>query len=217
MAEGMAGIAATAQGSAGPARRRTDREAIALIEGSTARASALDGLHSAGASGGEPPRLEATALRLGFWLCGFCEALRERRDSGQALTEREASLLELSRQEFAAMRPMAIEIAVRRLDAVLAGAAGGRATPAAETMEAFAHATLRALSEHAVTLLDSKGPDAAFSLLGGDPGTVEPLAIFQTAFGAALAMAESFGSLVGSGNGSLRHAAETLETEIERI
>lgn len=213
---GAAGGTPEAQEPTGAARRAAGTTPIALIEGPKAETRPTGILQGAGGVAGSPP-MEPGTLRMAFWVCSLCEAFRERRDSGQLLTERETSLLEMTAREFAAMRPAAIEMVVRRLDAVLAAAVGGQAASATETMEGFAHATLRGLSGRAVALLESEGPDAAFSLLGGDRCVIEPLAIFQTAFGAAVALAEGFGALAGSGGGSLRRAAEALEAEIERI
>lgn len=166
----------------------------------------------------EPMKMGSLGLRLGFWLSGFHHALQERMDKGEAITDREATLLELSRKEFADMRPLVIAIAVQRLLSVLTvEISNGDGASAQDTMELFAHATLRDLSRRSCALLDQEGPDAAFALLGGDVSTVEPLAIFQTVFTTALALAESFASIIGEGDGSLRRTTHALETEIEKI
>lgn len=209
-------------------RRRVDctvmkSETVALIAGTaqsiesqwpaTQPAPAKQPLRQA-----EPMKMGSLGLRLGFWLSGFHEALQERLDKGESVTEREATLLELSRKEFADMRPLVIAMAVQRLLSVLTTEGpDGASMPARDTMERFAHATLRDLSRRACALLDQEGPDAAFALLGGDVSTVEPLAIFQTVFTTALSLAENFASIVGEGDGSLRRTTHALETEIEKI
>jgi hypothetical protein len=164
------------------------------------------------------PQIGPLGLRLGFWLSGFHEALQARLDAGETIAEREASLLDLSKREFAGMRPMVIAMAVQRLHSVL-GSNGNDVDGGSnqETMEQFAHCTLTDLSRRASALLETDGPDAAFSLLGGDASTIDPLAIFQIVFTTALNLADSFASMVGEGSGSLRRTAHALETEIEKV
>ena len=174
--------------------------------------------HAAAKAPSPPPQIGHIGLRLGFWLSGFHEALQERLDAGETIAEREASLLDLSRREFAGLRPAVIAMAVQRLHSVL-GSEGSEADSGSSqgAMEQFAHSTLRDLSRQASALLETDGPDAAFSLLGGDASTIDPLKIFQVVFTTALDLADSFASMVGTGCGSLRRTAHALETEIERV
>ena len=167
-------------------------------------------------------QLGSRGLRLGFWLCGFHDALVERQGRGEPLTEREASLVELSRKDFADMRPLVITMAVKRLHEVvtslnvLTDAGSIRATTLG-SLEAFAFDTIRNLSARANQLLQDHGPDVAISMFGSTGEVMEPLAIFQAVFATALGVIEAFERLGSDGNKFLPQLAAALESELERI
>lgn len=167
-------------------------------------------------------QLGSRGLRLGFWLCGFHDALVERQGRGERLTEREASLLELSRKDFADMRPLVITMAVKRLNevvtfrAVLADAGSIGATTLGP-LEAFTFDTIRNLSAQASKLLQDQGPDVAITMFGGTGEVMEPLAIFQAVFATALGVIEAFEQLGSSGIKFLPWLTAALESELERV
>jgi hypothetical protein len=161
-------------------------------------------------------------LRLSFWLCGFHAAMAERQGKGEPLTEQEQSLLALSGKDFAALRPLVINQAIARLQAVVNApelvtqeADGAAAEPGA--LDLFALDSLRRLARRARELLEEDGPDAALNLFGKGAGVQEPLAIFQMVFSTALGLVEAFEGLVPSDSRLLPRLGEALGSEIERI
>lgn len=161
----------------------------------------------------EGDRLGRNGLRLSFWLCGFHQTLRDRVRGGETLSEREESLLALSRKDFVTIRPVVIGMALERLEAVVN--ASGELSETA--MEAFALETLRALSVRASDLLRDAGADRALSLFGDAQAVNEPLAIFQLIFSTALGLVESFIHLIPGPSVQLDELAATLGSEVERI
>jgi hypothetical protein len=159
-------------------------------------------------------------LRLAFWVCGFHEALMERRRQGQQLTEKEEFLLALSPKDFAGIRPLVVDMTLARFDAVM----NSPALPAdvedlqnTHPMEVFALTTLRNLSRRARQALDAEGPDAALALFGQSTEVMEPLAIFQLVFMTALDLVESFERLIPAEASLLARLAEALDSEVDRI
>ena len=170
---------------------------------------------------GEADQLGRRGLRLAFWLCGFHEALIERQNNGDTLTKREASLLDLSRRDFADMKPLVVAMAIERLHTVVTSHGAGEAAGLAEggstgSMEAFALETLQAFALRARTLLRDQGPDAAMSMFGARPVPAEPLAIFQAVFATAIGMIEAFEPMVPQGAPSLSRIAAALDSELDR-
>ena len=164
-----------------------------------------------GTPAGSVQSLGRVGLRLAFWLCGFTELVQERQLRGEALTDRERSLLTLAGKDFAAIRPVVIGLALHHLRGVL-----DEAGPAAGEMEAFALKTLQSLSAHAADLFRSSAPEAVLSLFGG-PEVEEPLAIFQLVFSSTIAVAESFARLIPGEAPALARTIEALGSEVERI
>lgn len=176
---------------------------------------------SAPQGGDEPDHLGRRGLRLGFWLCGFHEALIERQRNGGTLTDREASLLDLSRRDFADMQPLVVAMAIERLCAVVASPGVAETAGPAEgsnpgSMEVFALETLRNLAVRARTLLRDEGPDAAMSMFGTGTVLTEPLAIFQAVFATAVGIIEAFEPLIPNGSRSLKRIAAALDSELDR-
>jgi hypothetical protein len=173
-------------------------------------------------SSNEDNQLGVGGVRLAFWLCGFHDALMERRRHGEQLTESEELLIRMSRKDFAGMRPFVIGMTLDRLKALVnapdlmleanISAAGG---PGA--MEMFALATLRSLSQRACQLLQDKGADAALSLFGDNGDVQEPLAIFQRVFTTALDLVEAFERIIPTEAKLLARLAEALDSEVEKI
>jgi hypothetical protein len=168
-------------------------------------------------------KLGEGGIRLAFWLCGFHDALMERRRLGEPLTESEEVLIRLSSADFPGMRPVVVDMTLGRLDALvnspemLVEAAGpGETGPAA--MEVFALATLRSLSERANQIFCDEGPDAAMALFGETSSSVmKPLAIFQLVFTAALDLVEAFKRIIPTEAKLLIQLAEALDSEVEKI
>ena len=169
---------------------------------------------------GESDLLEHGGLRLAFWLSGFHDALTERRQKGEELTEQEELLLELSTKDFAGLRPFAIERTLGRLDAVVNAPdlfANADDPGTGHPMEAFALTTLRGLANHARQVLEEEGPDAALSLFGDSAGVVEPLAILRLVFSTALDLIEAFERIIPTEAVLLSRLAEALDSEVDRI
>ena len=169
----------------------------------------------------EPDHLGRRGLRLGFWLCGFHEALLERQRNGGTLTERETSLLELSRRDFADMQPLVVSLAIERLCALVASPGVAEAAGPAEDggpgfMELFVLETLRNMAARARTLLRDEGPDAAMSMFGVGASLTEPLAIFQAVFATAAGVIDAFEPLVPNGGRTLKRIAAALDSELDR-
>ena len=167
-------------------------------------------------------QLGSRGLRLGFWLCGFHDALVERQELGERLTEREASLLELSRKDFVDMRPLVITMAVRRLDEVVTSLnvlvdPDSLGASALGPLEAFTLDTVRNLSARASQLLQDHGPDMAISMFGGTGEVMEPLAIFQAVFATALGVIETFERIGSNGTKFLPRLTAALDSELERV
>lgn len=161
-----------------------------------------------------------SGLRLAFWVCGFRDALLERQNQGEQLTRKEELLLTLSPKDFDGVRPLVIDMTLRRLDAVVNASdlpVKPKELSAIHPMEAFALTTLRNLSRRARRALEEDGPDAALSLFGDSEGVAEPLAIFRLVFTTALDLLESFERLIPSDAGLLARLAEALDSEVDRI
>ena len=161
-------------------------------------------------------------LRLAFWLCGFHDALMERRRNGEQLTEGEELLVTLSSADFVGMRPLVVDMTLGRLETVvnepgLLEQANVTGAGAPEAMEVFALTTLRNLSQRAGQLLQDEGPEAALALFGESRCVVEPLAIFQLVFTAALDLVEAFERMIPVEARLLVRLAEELDSEVERI
>ena len=169
----------------------------------------------------ELDHLGRRGLRLGFWLCGFHEALLERQRNGGTLTEREKSLLELSRRDFADMQPLVVSMAIERLCALVASPGVAETAGPAEDggpgfMELFVLETLRNMAVRARTLLRDEGPDAAMSMFSGGATLTEPLAIFQAVFATAAGVIDAFEPLVPNGARTLKRIAAALDSELDR-
>jgi hypothetical protein len=165
-------------------------------------------------------QLGHSGLRLAFWVCGFRDALLERRDQGEQLTKKEELLLTLSPRDFASVRPLVIDMTLSRLDAVVNASdlpIKPKDLSAVHPMEAFALTTLRNLSRRARRALEEDGADAALSLFGDSEGVMEPLAIFRLVFSTALDLLESFERLIPAEAGLLVRLAEALDSEVDRI
>ncbi len=165
----------------------------------------------------EGGQLGRRGLRLGFWLCGFHGALVERREHGEALTERETSLLDLCRQDFADLRPLVIAMAIKRLHTVVNSPNAVADATASGGLEAFALDTVRSLSARASKLLQDQGPDLAMAVFDGNKEVVEPLAIFQAVFRTAIGVIEGFERISSNGARFLPHLVSALDSELERI
>jgi hypothetical protein len=170
----------------------------------------------------ENDQLGAGGVRLAFWLCGFHDALMERRRHGEQLTESEELLIRMSRKDFAGMRPFVVSMTLDRLNALVnapdlmvAAEAPGAGGPVA--MEMFALATLRGLAQRACQLLQDNGADAALSLFGESGDVEEPLAIFQQVFTTALDLVEAFERIIPTETKLLARLAEALDSEVEKI
>ena len=171
---------------------------------------------SNGIASGEGEQLGRVGLRIAFWLCGFHEVLLERRRKGEALTEREESLLTLSARDFTSIRSTVVKMAIARLHAVL-NAPDLVIEPDAGAMEVFALETLRNLSRRAQELFQQGDADASLALFG-DAGTLkEPLAIFQIVFTTALGLVEMYEQLIPKHSAMLARIAKALNSEVERI
>jgi hypothetical protein len=176
----------------------------------------------AATSPSETSQLGAGGVRLAFWLCGFHDALMERRRHGEQLTESEELLIRMSRKDFAGMRPFVINMTLDRLNALvnapdLIGEAEASGADRPGAMEMFAVATLRGLSQRACQLLQADGADAALSLFGESGDVQEPLAIFQLVFTTALDLVEAFERLIPTEAKLLARLAEALDSEVEKI
>jgi hypothetical protein len=171
------------------------------------------------ASGPEVQQLGRGGLRQAFWLCGFHEVLREREQKGECLTAREQSLLALSQTDFLTIRSAVIDLAMQRLNAVVHGPGilpePGEQQPSVTEM--FAVETVRNLALHGRQAMLDAGPDAALSLFGGNENTIEPLAIFQLVFSAALGLAETFERLRPGRSTVVARLSNALDAEIGRI
>ena len=158
-------------------------------------------------------------LRQAFCLCGFHEVLRERERNGERLTEREQSLLALSRADFLAIRTAVVDLAMQHLSAVVDGPGilpgPGEREPTAT--EAFVVETVRNLAVCGRQAMLSGGPDAALSLFGGGEQTIEPLAIFQLVFSASLGLVEAFERLTPGLSQVLARLTRALDAEVGRI
>jgi hypothetical protein len=170
----------------------------------------------------EDSQRSVDGVRLAFWLCGFHDALMERRRHGEQLTDSEELLIRMSRKDFAGMRPFVIGMTLDRLNALvnapelmveaeISGAGGPGA------MEIFALASLRSLSQRACQLLQEKGADAALSFFGANASVQEPLAIFQQVFTTALDLLEAFERIIPTEAKLLARLAEALDSEVEKI
>ena len=165
----------------------------------------------------EGDQLGRRGLRLGFWLCGFHSALVERQERGETLTEREASLLELSRKDFADMRPLVITMAIKRLHAVVTSPTLHTDEASVSAVEVFALETICNLSARASHLLHDQGPDVAMSMFGSTGDITEPLAIFQAVFATALGVVEAFERIAPHGAKFLPQLVAALDSELERV
>jgi hypothetical protein len=172
------------------------------------------GLPASGAHGGD--HLGRDGLRLAFWLCGFHDALAERRRNGETLTGREDALLALCQKDFAGLRPLVVDLALARLHGVV-NAPDLLAEDGAPPMEAFALRSLRALADRAAQLRRDGGPEAALSLFGDGAGAHTPLGIFQMVFTTALGVAEGYHRTIGGEAARLARLMEALGSEVERI
>jgi len=164
-------------------------------------------------------RLGPGALRLAFWLCGFHDALTERRRQGERLTDSEELLLRMSSRDFLYMRPSVVDMTLGRLKALVNSAALTADLSASRpgAMELFALETLRDLAQRACQLNLDAGPDAALALFGGSPALQEPLGIFQQVFSTALDIVEAFERAIPGEAKLLARLAENLDSEVERI
>jgi hypothetical protein len=167
-------------------------------------------------------QLGPRGLRLAFWLCGFHDALMERRRRGEALTESEELLVNLSSADLVGMRPFVVEMTLGRLHGVVNAPgllkdaeATGPSSPG--PMEVFALTTLRNLSQRACQALQEEGPEAALGLFGEAGCTLEPLAIFQLVFTAALDLVEAFERMIPTKAKLLVRLADALDSEVEKI
>jgi hypothetical protein len=180
---------------------------------------ARPGLPAPVAQGGD--HLGRDGLRLAFWLCGFHDALAERRRNGETLTGREDALLALSHKDFAELRPLVIDLALARLHGVVNApdpqAPELLAEDVASPLEAFALHCLRTLADRAAQLRHDGGPEAALSLFGDGAGAHTPLAIFQMVFTTALGVAEGFHRTICGEAARLARLMEALGSEVERI
>jgi hypothetical protein len=167
----------------------------------------------------EMQQLGRGGLRQAFWLCGFHEAMREREKKGESLTEREKSLLALSQNDFLTIRTAVIGLAMKHLDAVVHGLRVLPETdePQPTATEMFTVETLRNLVVHGRQAMQHAGPDAALSLFGGGEHTIEPLAIFQMVFSAAIGLVETFERLTPGGSDVLARLSDALDAEVGRI
>ena len=163
--------------------------------------------------------LGRAGLRLAFWLCGFHEALMERLRQGAELSASEESLLALSREDFAYLRPLVVHMTLGRLHAVVNAPdlEADNDGPGPGHLEEFALDTLRGLSRRARRLMREKGPDAALSLFGHAAGVQEPLAIFQLIFTTALSLVEAFERILAIDSTVLGRLADALDSEVEKI
>ena len=171
-----------------------------------------------GSQDSEMLQLGRGGLRQAFWLCGFHEVLREREKKGEILTEREQSLLTLSQTDFLTIRNAVIGLAMQHLDAVVRGPSILLETGEQQSVtELFTVETLRNLVVHGRQAMHDAGPDAALSLFGGGEHTIEPLAIFQQVFSAAIGLVETFARSTQAGSGVLARLSDALDAEIGRI
>jgi len=165
----------------------------------------------------EGDQLGRRGLRLGFLLCGFHNALLERRERGEALTERETSLLELCGRDFVDMRPLVVSMAIRRLHTVVSSPSAFAGVAASSDMEAFALDTVRNLSARASQLLQDQGPDPAMAVFGGNDEMMAPLAIFQAVFTTTIGVIEAFERITPNSARFLPQLVSALDSELERI
>ena len=159
------------------------------------------------------------SLRQAFWICGFHEVLLDRERRGERLSDQEQSLIALSRNDFKTIRPAVVEMALQHLHSVVHDAAflpGNPACPPSAT-DVFAIETLRRLAAHGRQTLRDAGPDAAMSLFGGGVAAIEPLAIFQLVFSAALNLLETFDRLTPEPSGVLAQLSHALDAEVGKI
>ncbi len=216
-------LSAAAEGSSVPAvempvRRAARLHAVAAGHPSSfAMADVARPVPAISGTQNEDGQLGRRGLRLGFWLCGFHSALVERRERGEALTERETSLLDLCRQDFADLRPLVIAMAIKRLHAVVQSSHAAVEAAASSGLEAFALDTVRSLSVRASQLLHDQGPDPAMAVFGGNEKIVEPLAIFQAVFRTAIGVIEGFERISPNGARFLPHLVSALDSELERV
>ena len=180
-------------------------------------ATELEPVTRSGATvGSEGEQLGRVGLRIAFWLCGFHEVLQERRRKGEALTEREESLLTLSSRDFLGIRSTVVKMAIARLHAVL-NAPDLVIEADAGAMEVFALETLRNLSRRAQELFQQGDADSALALFGDAASLKEPLAIFQIVFTTALGLVEMYEQLIPKHSAMLARIAKALNSEVERI
>jgi hypothetical protein len=146
----------------------------------------------------------------------------ERRRRGEALTESEELLVNLSSADLVGMRPFVVEMTLGRLHGVVNAPgllkdaeATGPSSPG--PMEVFALTTLRNLSQRACQALQDEGPEAALGLFGEAGCTLEPLAIFQLVFTAALDLVEAFERMIPTKAKLLVRLADALDSEVEKI
>ena len=167
----------------------------------------------------EMQQLGRGGLRQAFWLCGFHEAMREREKKGEPLTDREKSLIALSQNDFLTIRTTVIGLAIQHLDAVVHGPRVLPETdePQPTATEMFAVETLRNLVMHSRKAMQHDGPNAALSLFGGGEHTIEPLAIFQMVFSAAIGLLEAFQRLAPGGSDVLARLSNALDAEVGRV
>lgn len=201
-------IAAEGGSRASAPRAPTSLRAVAPAEAPT----------GTGAQDPEMPQLGRGGLRQAFWLCGFHEVLREREKKGETLTEREQSLLTLSQSDFLTIRNTVIGLALQHLDAVVHGPCILSETGERQSVtELFTVETLRNMVVHGRQAMHDAGPDAALSLFGGGEHTIEPLAIFQLVFSAAIGLVDTFARSTQAGSGVLARLSTALDAEIGRI
>lgn len=182
-------------------------------------AAVAAGAKQTSALGTEAQQLGRSGLRQAFCLCGFHEVLRERERNGEHLTEREQSLLALSRTGFLSIRSAVVDLAMQHLGAVVHGPGilpkPGEREPT--VTEVFVVETVRNLAVHGSQALLDAGPDAALSLFGGNEHAIEPLAIFQLVFSASLALVETFERLAPGLSQVLARLSGALDAEVGRI
>ena len=174
---------------------------------------------SARATSGFGVRLGDGGLRLAVWLCGFHEALTERRQRGERLSEAEELLLAMSASDFAGLQNSIIDMTLGRLESLVNAPefVDDAHTSGTRPMEIFALQTLRNLSQRARATLRQDGPDAALALFGEAGATRGPLAIFQRVFTTALDMVEAFERMIPGDAPLLMQLAEALDSEVEKI
>ncbi|MGI4951354.1 MAG: hypothetical protein ACRYGM_06080 [Janthinobacterium lividum] len=214
-------ISVAAEGSARSHQERSHQERGGQERGrvtNLAAARSTPAAASAAAAGPAASELGRNGLRQAFWICGFHEVLLERERRGERLSDQEQSLISLSRNDFRIIRPAVVEMALHHLHGVVHDPAFLPATPAAASPnDVFAIETLRRLAAHGQQTLREDGPDAAMALFGGGPATVEPLAIFQLVFSAALNLLDGFDQLTAEPSAVLARLSRALDAEVGTI